>query len=295
MKPFDPKLLRTFLYWVKERESIRKKKEAGLPRPWTKDEVLDMYRFCNVRRRDDRVSRWIVTNIIDPADNVDNTLWLQLAFARYINWPDAITSLMDAGLWPSADQPPAWESIGKYLDARVAHGEQSWTGAYMIRAESNPSAPWFSWGKGRYVAEVVVKGLYNAAPESHFHGTLEEAHAAIAGNYGWGSFMAGQLVADLAYCEQYLAAAPDLYTWAPVGPGSRRGLNRLLKKPLTQSIPQDRATPLMVFLKSIVDARLGMEFVDLSLHDIQNCLCEFDKYVRVINGEGRPRALYREQ
>ena len=28
------------LYWIKERESIRLKKEAGEPKPWTDDEIL---------------------------------------------------------------------------------------------------------------------------------------------------------------------------------------------------------------------------------------------------------------
>ena len=34
-------------------------------------------------------------------------------------------------------------------------------------------------------------------------------------------------------------------------------------------------------------------YVDLELHDIQFQLCEFDKYERVINNEGRPRSKYR--
>ena len=31
--------------WVRERESIRKKKEAGLPPPWTIDPILAHYRL----------------------------------------------------------------------------------------------------------------------------------------------------------------------------------------------------------------------------------------------------------
>ena len=30
----------------------------------------------------------------------------------------------------------------------------------------------------------------------------------------------------------------------------------------------------------------------IDLSDIQNCLCEVDKYLRVKQGEGRPRAQY---
>jgi len=31
------------VYWIREREAIRLKKEAGQPRPWTDDEILDTY------------------------------------------------------------------------------------------------------------------------------------------------------------------------------------------------------------------------------------------------------------
>jgi hypothetical protein len=40
---------------------------------------------------------------------------------------------------------------------------------------------------------------------------------------------------------------------------------------------------------------LGSDFADLTLMDIQNCLCEFDKYERVRLGEGRPRSYYKPE
>ena len=33
-------------------------------------------------------------------------------------------------------------------------------------------------------------------------------------------------------------------------------------------------------------------YVELELHDIQFQLCEFDKWCRVLGGEGKPRSLY---
>src|SRR2546423_1636561 len=45
--------------WISERTAIHTKKEAGHPPPWTDDPVLREWSFCNVRREDDRVTRWI--------------------------------------------------------------------------------------------------------------------------------------------------------------------------------------------------------------------------------------------
>ena len=42
--------------WMVKREDLRKRKEARA-KQWTDDLILHKYRFTNVRRRDDRVSR----------------------------------------------------------------------------------------------------------------------------------------------------------------------------------------------------------------------------------------------
>lgn len=284
------------LYWVEERERIRQRRLAGAPQPWTSDPILHQYRFCNVRRRDDRVSKWIIESVIDPYDGHPN-LWVMLALARYINWPDTLLELMDEDLWPK-DPRPNWEKIGKLIDARAARGEQAWTGAYMIRAESNTKAAWYSWGKGRYVAQIVVgRELWaNRADilKALKTGRAETVWQSIAGRYGWGSFMAGQVVADYTY-SPLLRSAPDLYTWAPLGPGSRRGLNRLAGRELSAEISQDLAVKEMRELYKDIILDLGSDFADITLHDVQNCLCELDKYLRAKTGEGRPRSNFKPQ
>lgn len=54
------------VHWIIEREKIRIKKETGEPFPWTEDPILKAYRFCNVRREDDTVTKWIAENIRKP-------------------------------------------------------------------------------------------------------------------------------------------------------------------------------------------------------------------------------------
>lgn len=282
------------LYWIEARDAIRLKRLRGEPGPWTDDPILSKYRFCNVRRQHDRVSQWIISHILHPYANHEN-LWLMAAIARYVNWTPTLQEIMDAGLWPSQANTFHFLSIAEVIEARTARGEQAWTGAYMIRAESNPNAEWYNWSKARYVMEKVIKQeLWDdrlAITKAIADGSLEGVHATICGRYGWGSFMTGQLVADLSYAPP-LWAAPDLYTWAPLGPGSRRGLNRLAGRPLDYNLQQAQAVEEMRELRFDVICELGVDFDDLTLHDIQNCLCEVDKYLRVQNGEGRPRSHF---
>ena len=57
--------LKLFWYWIYERQNIwykrfMKKSSA----PWTKDPILNDYKFTNVYRELDRVSKWVQDNII---------------------------------------------------------------------------------------------------------------------------------------------------------------------------------------------------------------------------------------
>ena len=279
--------LEPLAYWVRERESVRLKKEAGEPWPWTGDPILQRYSFCCVRREDDRVTRWIQEHIREPfADHPD--LWWMLCCARQINWPATLAALIE-GAWPTR-RGFGPEVVTSVLEAL---GQDKWhTGAYMIRAESDHRVPWFSWSKRRYIAEVVLGRLWHERGRFRemFAGRpkLEDVHSALLEYRGWGPFMAYQAVVDMRFTH-LLNTAPDLETWAVAGPGTMRGLNRLAGRPLRSTVPQPAALSEMLEIYPVVkELVLAADF-----SDVPNVLCEMDKYLRVQNGEGRPRSLYK--
>ncbi len=123
--------------------------------------------------------------------------------------------------------------------------------------------------------------------------TLNSSHMTLGQLFGLGSFMAGQVVADLRYVEP-LRSASDWETFACSGPGSRRGLNRalgrLVQSPWTEEEWRLEAERLRVWFNGEWIDRFGLE--RLHGQDLQNALCEWDKYERVRLGEGRPRARF---
>jgi len=281
---------------------------ARIDGPLTDDPVLHQYRFCNVFRELDRVTVWIEENIRRPfADHPD--LWLMLAIARYINWPPTLQFLMDSGR--PGPQEPSWPgqwgfnpgAMGKVLDLRKEMGEKVYTGAYMIRAESNPKAEWYSWTKQQYIACIVIGRLWEDRDtwERHLRGVNhDDGQAALQGVWerfqqpryiGWGPFMAYQAVVDMRH-TRYLRDAPDINTWAALGPGSMRGLNRLHGRPVTQPLSQQQGLAEMLRLWEEQDAHRAPWVPRIELSDIQNALCETDKHLRVKLGEGRPRSMY---
>lgn len=54
------------LYWyfAYERQNIFLKKLKGESAPWTEDEILRTYKFCNTYRVNDRVSQYLLKNVI---------------------------------------------------------------------------------------------------------------------------------------------------------------------------------------------------------------------------------------
>lgn len=304
--------------FMKARHDIYLDRKAGKPGPWTADPVLRDGRFCNIFRELDTVTIWVDKHIRQPYANHEH-LWFMLAIARYINWPDTLEALIKhyPNAWPSSpDFEPRHMTAA--LEHLASYGNKVYTGAYMIRAESDPSKEWYSWTKHRYIAEIVLGRLWedreewardlepakSGLPKVPRVPTLEtvwekfQQHRYI----GWGPFMAYEVVTDLRH-TRYLRNAPDIWTWANAGPGAIRGLNRLYGRDLAAKPKAEQTNremfELMLELNDLDDPGFNETFGDpcdvnprFEMRDIEHSLCEFDKIERVRKGEGKMRAKY---
>ena len=270
-----PEELDVLVFWMIERDKMRAAKEAGKPKPWTADPLLRDYRWCNVRRMDDRVSRWLLECWYDPRHDPNYQLYDAL-LARLVNWPDSLAEVLDVR---------EFEHVRSTLTARAERGEKVFTGAYVI-----PGVP----GKNKVDSIVdLVIAVAGREAEVLKCSTMRDTWARLTRFDGLGSFLAGQIVADLAH-QGVGMGWPDRATWAPAGPGSTRGINRLLGRPKKRAVPQAEFEELLPELAKILRPRVSELWRDRDLvaMDIQNCLCEYDKYRRLALGEGRVRARY---
>jgi hypothetical protein len=276
--------------WVREREAIRLRKESGTPPPWTDDEILRTYRFCNVRREDDRVTVWIRDNIRKPFAGCAYS-WLMCCIARIINWPDTLQELIAQDAWPrNQDFHPRF--ITDVLQTRQARGDKLYTGAYMIPAPATKGED-----KQEFIGEGMIGQLWRRREQFHRafqrrkepFATLQEIHELITRSRGWGPFLAYQAVVDMRFTPNLLTMAEDKGRWAAAGPGTISGLNRVHGRPLNYSLSQERALGEM---RAIYKIAADETDVEMDFSDVPNILCETDKYLRVKLGEGKPRALY---
>jgi alpha-glutamyl/putrescinyl thymine pyrophosphorylase clade 1 len=273
----------TLLHWIKEREAIRLRRAAGESRPWTKDPILAEWSFCNVRREHDRVTRWIATNWREPhADDPD--LWFGMAVARFVNWPDTLAELA----WPVV----RWDAeiFKDLLGHRQARGDKVFGDAYNI-PNGGKTTP-----KVTHVADAILTPLWAGRlilrPKSGEK--LAAFHGRLMGRPYLGSFYAAQIVADMKQVLP-LKDAEDWSTFAASGPGSRRGLNRLLGRPIDNPWSKDDYAWRLALRRLHETITPELEQIGigrLCAQDLQNCLCEFDKYERMRLGEGKPKRRY---
>ncbi len=123
MQKLDESILSTYLWWMKERQAILLRRQAGLQKPWTDHPVMQTVSFCNVFREDDKTTIWLRENIRGPrAESPD--VFLATHIFRRFNFIPTGQILLDAGLF---DKWSSEEAI-----KLLRNKEKVFTGAFMI-------------------------------------------------------------------------------------------------------------------------------------------------------------------
>lgn len=259
--------LDTLMYWITERESMRERKEFGKPRPWTNDPIMAQYRWCNVHREDDRVTRWIANNWRDNHSSHPH-LAIAMVVARLVNWPESLGYL---GYPVDGWNDDYRNHFIKMMGSRSDQGYKVWTGAYMV------TGGYSKGGEGKEV--IIARVIDSAAPQAALITpgmSMGAAGDLFADVKGVGTFLTGQILADLKYTP-LLQNAVDWQTWCAPGPGSIIGLNFLNDRPRRTNMNWVQFRTEVNEVRKIIEDKLG---IILHAQDTQNCLCEFHKYWR---------------
>jgi len=272
------------VYWITERERIRRKREMGLRKPWSDDPVFQSTYFCNVRREDDKTTRYIRRHF--KPWSTHPMLLYNTVLARFLNWPDSID---DVGFIEHHD--PIY--LMNVLEGRARAGFQVWSGAYIITTHGLPM------GKVQYLVDNVLGATSKAVganiftpPVGQQPPTLAWLHGQLMRLEGLGSFLAAQVVADLKNTPGHWAfEAEDKETFVAPGPGSLRGVS-WFHYGLSGKVTPKNFQEHFDAIRSYVDANLDPGVGEFCNQDLQNCLCEYDKFMRVSRGVGKSKRNY---
>lgn len=279
-----PRTKQFFDFMVK-REHLRLKKESGADWPWTNDRILKTYKFTNIKREFDRTTRWMRFNWTGPNEGrPDGEVVFNCGLFRYfgtIEFAEAIG-------WQRQWSP---EKIIEVAKDRHEKGQPVFTGAYIIPTLGKKG------DKADIVCNSILTSLWNArdkiaatARKTNSWRLTAEQMRNLPG-FGGTGFMTKEVLQDVMHTP-VLWDAFDRNEWCPAGPGARRGLNRVVGRPVDTNVPDSELVEEMRELLAIAPKYLPESMPELELHDIQFQLCEFDKYERVRRGEGHPKTKY---
>jgi hypothetical protein len=270
-------------------------------KPWTEDKAMLEYKFTNVFRQLDTgtialnkmLGKWFRSNVkfkdMDVDDAIDvlfNVVWY-----RMFNVAEHAENL---GFVKHKD----WEIILKYLTKLRNNGKKVFTGAHMTSAMGQVC---MEHGKiyGSLLGAIRIAQEFGERMIGfiYHHQTMRQVTDYLCTLPMVGRFISYEIVCDLRFTP-LLADATDKLTWANVGPGAHRGMQRLGMEPTVESM---RKLYALSIDEEMVEIHIAEHFPHnefcydnyppFELREIEHSLCEFDKHQRIITG-GRSRGRY---
>ncbi len=268
------------LYWyfACERQNIFWKKINGESAPWTNDPILQEFKFCNSYRVNDRVSQYLLKNVIyngkkySDEDMIFRILFFKL-FNKESTWELLLNNFDDITL-KTFDM----KKYSSVLENAISKGIKIYNDAYISCANK---AFGYNRKHDNHLALLNKMFIIDKIQDKIIHcKTMEEGFNIIKSYPLIGNFMAYQLVTDINY-SNVVNWREDEFTVA--GPGSLRGINKCFISRGTMS--NEDIIRYMYEHQDEEFKRLNLDFKrignrPLQLIDCQNIFCELDKYCR---------------
>jgi len=268
-------------YWrfAAARQAMYMRRLEGSTPPWTADPILRDHRFTNAYRAADRVSQFLIGDVIYAEDSprqvhdVVFRILLFKLFNRIDTW-SALESALGEIHWRSFD----FTRYGEALDEAAREGPV-YSAAYVM-----PPPRLGERSKRlnhlRLLERMMRDGL---AVFIEDRPGLERVYERLLAYPSMGRFLAFQFTIDLNYSDA-MEASEDEFVVA--GPGACDGIVKCFGK-AARGIESD-VIRYMADTQDSHFARLGLDFPGLfgrrlQLIDCQNLFCEVDKYARVVH------------
>ena len=269
-------------YWrfAAMRQEVFFNKLKNVRPPWTSDPILNTYKFCNAYRVSDRVSQYLIKNVIydeNKSQNEEEVLFRILLFKifnKIETWEYLESKIGDYITLSNFDL----EGYSNILQEAMNIGYVIYTSAYMSCASKE-----FGYDKKHQnhlalIDKMVVKDrVINRIVKAK---SLEEIFHILESYPLLGKFMAYQLATDINYSE---VINFDENSFTIAGPGAERGIDKCFIDTKGKSYAD--IIYWMTENQENQFQRLGLNFKSLwgrplKAIDCQNLFCETDKYCR---------------
>lgn len=275
-------VLDTYWKFAAERQDIFFKRLTGSQPPWSCDPILQTFKFTNVYRASDRVSQYLIRNVIYDETHEPEDLFFRILLFKTFN-KISTWDLLCKEFGSITFKDFRTSIADKLLTDAMASGQSIYSAAYIMPSGVRSETP---TPKHRTHLDLLQKMMKDGLPlKIESSRSLQDVFLMLREYPFIGDFLAYQYAIDLNYSP--LIDFSESSFVVP-GPGAKDGIRKCFLDfgGLNEVDLIKRVTD----LQETEFARLNIEFKTLwgrrlQLIDCQNVFCEVDKYSRVAHPE----------
>jgi hypothetical protein len=287
------------LYWyfAAERQKIFYNRLTGESENLTSDSILKSFRFTNAYRASDRVSQFLIRNVIYSGEQSPQEIFFRTILFRFFNristWIELSNALNNCLSYANYD----FRLYDEFLTSFIDSGNKIYSAAYIMPSGIREFG--FS-RKHQNNLKLLEAMMRDHAPERIAEAkNLKNVFQILKSYPTLGDFLAYQYTIDLAYSNFDCGLESDFIV---PGPGALRGIRKCFKN--TGKLSASEVIHYVADRQQEEFLVRGINFHDLfgrplQLIDCQNLFCEIDKYARAyspdlsVGGRSRIKQKFR--
>lgn len=269
-------------YWrfAAERQAVFFRRLSGAESPWSNDSILRQFKFTNAYRASDRVSQYLIREVICTGDQSPRELFFRTLLFKVFNRIETWTRLCSE-LGEVRYDTYSFARYDRILSDALSSGARIYSAAYIMPSGGKDIR---EQRKHRMHLKLIDKMIVDGLPERLTSvRQMSEAFQRLRSYPSIGDFLAYQYVTDLNYSD--LTSFSESEFVIP-GPGARDGIRKCFN-----SLGGLTEADIIRFVTDRQEeefARLGLDFQSLwgrplQYIDCQNLFCEVGKYARVFH------------
>lgn len=275
------------MYWhfACERQEVFYRRLSGCSEPWTKDAILQKYKFTNSYRVLDRVSQFLVSDIINPdvemgVDDEEKIFRILLykIFNKIETW-----ELLERDLGRITWKEYSFKKYNDVLSGVFRKGGRIYSAAYiMASGRSVFGNPRKHQNHLRLLENIMEPKSIQRVVSA---GSMADLYNVLLSFPLIGTFLAYQYATDLNYSDVFDFSEDEFVV---AGPGAKDGICKCFTD--SGNYSDEDVIRFMMDNQDVEFKRFGLNFKSLfgrplMLIDCQNIFCEVGKYARVSHPE----------
>ncbi len=277
-KPKPSIAYNTYWKFAAERQNIFFNRYNCKEQPWTHDEILEKYKFTNVYRATDRVSQYLIRNVIYKGSQKPEEIFFRVLLFKIFNRISTWEAL-ESKFGKISFKEYSFKDYDRVLSEVMRHKIPIYSAAYIMASGKSKFGYERKHQNHLKLIELMIKERLPYKLQQCAN--MKEAYSFLLSYPTIGEFLAYQYVTDINYSSLTNFSEME---FVKAGPGAKDGILKCFQD--FGDYTFEDIIRMMSENQIAEFERLGIDFNnlwgrDLQLIDCQNIFCEVDKYSRV--------------